>query len=247
MAALRRLCAWDASPLREAIFRSLWKAIVTYCRLLKTPRGGGVCRLAKGVLTLLATLFFAASVFATDDQSTTNTAPDQTEESKYTATLQARSADILKVLALDDTNKAVKVQNVIIAQYRALNAWHNTNDAQLKAVRSDKAATAQIRASLKVLHDNYLTALAQYLTPQQIDQVKDKMTYGKVQFTYQGYCNQYPNLSDANKQEILRLLKEAREDAMDGGSSKEKTAIFTRYKGIINNYLSKQGLHPEKN
>jgi Protein of unknown function (DUF3826) len=198
------------------------------------------------ILYAAAILFFSLSVMAADVQSAaSNTTPDEAD-AKYTATLQARSADILKVLALDDTNKAAKVQEIIIAQYRSLNAWHNTNDSKLKAVRSDKAATAQIHASLKVLHDNYLAALAQYLTPAQIDQVKDKMTYGKVQFTYQGYCNQYPNLTDANKQEILRLLKEAREDAMDGGSSKEKTAIFQRYKGVINNYLSKQGLHPEK-
>ncbi|HTR39982.1 MAG TPA: DUF3826 domain-containing protein [Pseudomonadales bacterium] len=200
----------------------------------------------KKIGSIFAILLLAVSAFAADDTAT-NTTPDQAEEAKYTATLQARSADIIKVLDLGDTNKAAKVQEIIIAQYRALNAWHNTNDARLKAVRSDKAATAEIRAPLKVLHDNYLAALAQYLTPAQIEQVKDKMTYGKVQFTYQGYCNQYPNLSDANKQEILRLLKEAREDAMDGGSSKEKTAVFTRYKGIINNYLSKQGLHPEKN
>jgi len=33
---------------------------------------------------------------------------------------------------------------------------------------------------------------------------------------------------------------------MDGGSAPEKTAIFQRYKGKINNYLSKQGIHPEK-
>jgi hypothetical protein len=202
----------------------------------------------KKLWSIFAVVILALSAFAADDQSTaTNAAPDQAEEAKYTATLQARSADILKVLALDDTNNAAKVQEIIIAQYRSLNAWHNTNDAKLKAVHSDKAAASQIRASLKVLHDSYLAALAQYLTPAQVDQVKDKMTYGKVQFTYQGYCNQYPNLTDANKQEILRLLEEAREDAMDGGSSREKTAIFTRYKGIINNYLSKQGLHPEKN
>jgi hypothetical protein len=33
---------------------------------------------------------------------------------------------------------------------------------------------------------------------------------------------------------------------MDGGSSDEKTAIFQRYKGKINNYLSKQGIHPAR-
>ena len=48
------------------------------------------------------------------------------------------------------------------------------------------------------------------------------------------------------KKKILELLKQAREEAMDGGSAAEKTAIFQRYKGKINNYLSKQGVHPEK-
>jgi hypothetical protein len=28
---------------------------------------------------------------------------------------------------------------------------------------------------------------------------------------------------------------------MDGGSAEEKTAVFEKYKGRINNYLSKQG------
>ena len=76
--------------------------------------------------------------------------------------------------------------------------------------------------------------------------MKDKLTYGKVQFTYAGYMADYPNLADDHKQKILAMLKEAREEAMDGGSAEEKTAVFQRYKGKINNYLSKQGIHPEK-
>lgn len=191
---------------------------------------------------MLSVILFAASVLGVDD---TNATPEQLE-AKYTAAIEGRTTDILKTLSLEDTNKAQKVHDIIIAQYRSLNAWHDTNDAALKAAHSDKDKTAQIRASLKTLHNQFLDSLVQYLTPDQIDQVKDKMTYGKVEFTYKGYCVQYPNLTDANKQEILRLLKEAREEAMDGGSSKEKTAVFQRYKGIINNYLSKQGLHPEK-
>jgi hypothetical protein len=96
------------------------------------------------------------------------------------------------------------------------------------------------------LHDKFLSHLAANLTPEQVDQVKDKMTYGKVQFTLAGYLAQYPNLSAANQNAILDLLKQAREEAMDGGSAGEKTLIFQRYKGKINNYLSKQGIHPEK-
>ena len=42
------------------------------------------------------------------------------------------------------------------------------------------------------------------------------------------------------------LLKDAREEAMDAGSAKDKTAVFQRYKGRINNYLSKQGIIPDK-
>jgi len=33
---------------------------------------------------------------------------------------------------------------------------------------------------------------------------------------------------------------------MDGGSAEEKTAIFTKAKGKINNYLSKAGVQSEK-
>jgi len=181
------------------------------------------------------------------DKTATETklTPEQTE-AKYTAAIEDRTADILKILALSDTNKVARVHDIIMAQYRALNAWHEANDPKLKAARADQEATAKIRASLKTLHAEFLSRLAENLTPEQIELVKDKMTYGKVQFTFAGYCAAYSDLSETNKQEILRLLKEAREEAMDGGSSDEKSAIFNRYKGKINNYLSKQGVHPDK-
>ncbi|HTB84728.1 MAG TPA: DUF3826 domain-containing protein [Candidatus Sulfotelmatobacter sp.] len=195
----------------------------------------------KKLILLFAGALLSASALAAD----TNMTPEQVA-AKYTATIEGRTADILKVLNLDDTNKIAGVHDAIMAQYRALNAWHSENDAKLKASKADTNAVAQIRSSLKALHENFLDALAENLSPEQIEKVKDKMTYGKVQFTYQGYVTQYSNLSDENKAEILRLLKEAREEAMDGGSSNEKTAVFTRYKGKINNYLSKQGLQSEK-
>lgn len=184
-------------------------------------------------IILLSTATFAAE---------TNSASGP-NEANYTRAIEGRTADILKTLALTDTNKVAHVHDVIIAQYRALNAWHDANDPKLKTARSDTNAVAQIRASLKTLHDDFLSKLGQDLSPQQVDQVKDKMTYGKVQFTFAGYLAQYPDLSEANKQKILELLKEAREEAMDGGSAAEKTAVFQRYKGKINNYLSKEGIH----
>jgi hypothetical protein len=198
----------------------------------------------KKIILILSVALMSVAAFA----QTTNSAPAATDqvEAKYTRAIEGRTADILKVLNLSDSNKVVAVHDIVIAQYRALNAWHSENDAKLKAARSDTNVVAQIHASLITLHNDFLSKLAENLTPEQIEQVKDKMTYGKVQFTFAGYVSQYPNLSDENKKEILRLLKEAREQAMDGGSAAEKTAIFQRYKGKINNYLSKQNLHLEK-
>lgn len=192
-----------------------------------------------GKILIIAIVLLSAATFAAETNS-----PSAQAEAKYTQAIEGRTADILKILALSDTNNAAKVHDIIITQYRALNAWHDANDAKLKAARADTNAVAHIRASLKTLHDDFLSQLGQNLSPEQIDQVKDKMTYGKVQFTFAGYVAQYPDLSEANKQKILELLKEAREEAMDGGSAAEKTAVFQRYKGKINNYLSKEGIHP---
>jgi len=202
----------------------------------------------KRIFLMLAAVLMTASAFAAENSAyapSTISASDQVE-AKYTKAIEGRAADILKVLALSDQGKVAKVHDTIIAQYRALNAWHNENDAKLKAARQDTNAIASIHASLKSLHDEFLSKLAVDLTPAQIEQVKDKMTYGKVQFTYAGYVAAYPDLSQTNRDKILELLKEAREDAMDGGSAAEKTAVFQKYKGKINNYLSKQGVHPGK-
>jgi len=184
--------------------------------------------------------FCVLSAFA----GTTNSAAEA--ETQYTAAIENRAADILKVLSLTDTNQAARVHEAIVAQYRALRAWHVENDAQLKAAKADTNAVAPLCASLKSLHEKFLARLGENLSPGQIEQVKDKMTYGKVPFTFSGYLAQYPHLSGENQAEILRLLTQAREEAMDGGSAEEKTAIFQRYKGRINNYLSKQGVHAEK-
>jgi len=192
------------------------------------------------ILVLAAAMVYTAT-FAADTNSTTTPI-----EAKYTAAIEGRTADILKALALNEPSKTAHVHDIIIAQYRALNAWHSENDAKLKAAKVDTNAVAQIHASLRKLHDVFLARLAENLSLGQIEKIKDKMTYGKVQFTFAGYAAQYPGLSEANKQKIQELLKQAREEAMDGGSAAEKTAIFTKCKGKINNFLSKQGIHPAK-
>jgi hypothetical protein len=196
--------------------------------------------LSTGLLTLVG---FAAPQRAS--ATATNLTPEQVE-ADYTRAIEGRTADIVNVLELSDTNRSARVHDIILAQYRALRAWHDVHDPKLKAAKDDTNAVAQIRSSLKLLHDDFLAGLSACLTPEQVESVKDKMTYGKVQFTYAGYLAAYPDLPEPQKQRIRELLKEAREQAMDAGSADEKTAIFQRYKGKINNYLSKQGIQPAK-
>jgi len=200
----------------------------------------------KPIFSLLVASLLAFPVLSRAESTPEVTDAPEATETHYTQAIEGRTADILKALALTDTNRAAKVHDIIMMQYRTLKAWHDTNDAKLKAAKTDPAATALIQDSMHEVHEHFLAQLSSQLTPEQVETVKDKMTYGKVQFTLKGYLVYYPGITETNQQEILRLLKAAREEAMDGGSAAEKSAVFKRYKGLINNYLSQQGIHATK-
>ena len=197
----------------------------------------------KFLLSALALVVSVASAFAQTN------APDA--ESEYTAKITARTLDITKTLALTDAVKSNHVFATLTGQYRALRDWHDFNDPKLKALAKTntdeaKAAVEKIRATLVVQREKFLAALAADLTPAQVEQVKDKMTYNKVQVTYGAYVEIIPGLTAAQQAHVLELLKAAREEAIDGGSADEKSAIFKKYKGKINNYLSKEGVDEAK-
>jgi len=190
-----------------------------------------ICDLRLKAVLLIALLSFPLAGFA---------APSAEEEAKYTETIAKRSAEIVKALNLTDQSQADKVQEILVSQYRALNAWHNENDAKLKGASKEQAE--ETRATLKPIHDSFLAKLGEVLTPEQVETVKDKMTYGKVKVTYDAYVEMGQNLTSEQKEKILAYLKDAREEAIDGGSAEEKSAIFKKYKGRINNYLAKEGV-----
>jgi len=204
---------------------------------------------------LLAALLVSAPVamMAGDSASTPSTgAAAEIQEAEYTKKLDARVAPIVASLGVDH-DKAAHLHSLIVAQYRAVNAWHAEHDIRLKELAvvsggdAEKLAAAkreigELKASLKSLHRRFVASLGADLGPEQIERVKDGMTVGKVQFTYGGYLQQNPDLTDQQKAKILTLLKDAREEAMDAGSMDEKSAIFNQYKGKINNYLASQGV-----
>jgi hypothetical protein len=194
-----------------------------------------------------ATLALAGAVFVAFNARAQDRTPPATaaeKEAVYALSLEKRTADILTDLNLADQAKVTKIHDLIIAQYRALRARDETLDADTKAGKKDAAAEAQKQT--KKLHDDFLTKLSADLTPEQVDKVKDKMTYGKVKFTYDAYCNIIPGLTDAEKARVMELLKAARDEAIDGGSAPAKSAVFQKYKDQINSYLTAQGHDVDK-
>ena len=194
---------------------------------------------------LVLSSILAQPVFAED---TERTAPFTAAELEavYTANIEKRAGDILKVLALTDEAKTSRVKDAIVAQYRSLRARDEALDNMFQALSKNAPGIETNRAAiLKVLsqqlHNHFLTRLTAELTPEQVEQVKDKMTYNKVKVTYDAYCEIIPKLTDAEKAKILAALKVAREEAMDGGSADEKTAIFQKHKEGINAMLNANG------
>jgi hypothetical protein len=99
---------------------------------------------------------------------------------------------------------------------------------------------------LDELHKEYLQKLSAELTTEEVEKVKDGMTYGVVPITYKGYIDMIPELTAEQKKQIMDWLIEAREHAMDAGSSEKKHWWFGKYKGRINNYLSAAGYDLKK-
>ena len=171
-------------------------------------------------------------------------ASPQEIEAMYSTAIESRTVEIIVVLKLNDPAKATRVHDLIIAQYRTLKARDAAIDTLLKLQGKEinyanRAVLLQTQS--KPLHDEFLAKLSADLTPEQVEVVKDRMTYNKVRVTYDAYCSIVPNLTDAEKSRILQTLKLAREDAMDGGSAKEKSAIFQKYKDQINDFLTADG------
>jgi hypothetical protein len=166
------------------------------------------------------------------------------DEAAYTQAIEKRTADIMSALDLKDQAQAARVHDAIISQYRALRDWQAKNEDAKKT--KDAAKQEELKAERKATHDQFLSKLSPELSPDQIDVIKDKLTYNKVKVTYDAYVQIIPNLTDEQKGKVLDFLKQAREEAMDGVSSEEKSAIFKKYKGKINNYFVAQGIDEKK-
>lgn len=177
----------------------------------------------------------------------------QYADPEYIKVTNERASKIVEKLALNNKEKETAVTNIIAQQFRDLSKIQDTRDAEIKKVKDDTTLakekqnekTDKLKAnadkSIAKLHKAYIKKLGTQLKEAKITEVKDGMTYGVLPITVTAYNDMIPTLTKEEKEYIYNALVEAREHAMDGGSSKEKHAWFGKYKGRINNYLSKRG------
>lgn len=167
-------------------------------------------------------------------------------ETIYAANIAKRAENILTLLDLKDDAKAKRVQDAIVAQYRSLRARDEAMDEMFAALSKNAPGIETNRGAIlkvlsKQLHGQFLMRLQSDLAPEQIEVVKDRMTYNRLKTAYESYCTLLPKLAENEKVKILEVLKTAREEAMDGGTADEKAAIFERYKLQVDATLQAAG------
>jgi hypothetical protein len=202
------------------------------------------------ILALLLTFSSLTVIYAQNNAAT--------DKEAYTKMITDRAAKIVANLGINEAKKTEKVTEIVRDQYSDLNDIHAARDGRVKEIKEknkdnkverDSALAKDARtveALLNKLHKKYISKLSAQLTNEQVELVKNGMTYNVLPITYKAYQEEILTLTEDQKKQILIWLTEAREHAMDAESSDKKHAWFGKYKGRINNYLSAAGYDLKK-
>lgn len=150
----------------------------------------------------------------------------ENRDPKYVESIVNRSQKIVDKLGLTDVKAAEDVCNIIANRYFELNDIYEIRDAKVKTVKESgltgdakkealKAAENEKDAALYRSHFAFPASLSLFLNEEQIEAVKDGMTYGVVKVTYEATLDMIPSLKEEEKVQIYAWLVEAREFAMD--------------------------------
>ncbi|MGN1375464.1 MAG: DUF3826 domain-containing protein [Prevotella sp.] len=175
---------------------------------------------------------------------------DAGRDPEYVKSILKRADKVTQSLNIDGSDKGTQVRNIVANRYFELNDIYTERDSLKKAAstlagvaKSKAQEEAENRKDRKLYrsHFGFIANLSLFLNDTEIETVKDVMTYNVVNVTYKAQLDMIPTLKEEEKIQILAWLKEAREYAIDAESSKKKHETFGKYKGRINNYLSKRG------
>lgn len=190
---------------------------------------------------LLAAVTFTASAVELKSEG---------RDTAYVASILKRSQKIVDKLDLKDKAQAEAVLHIIANRYFELNDIYEVRDQKLAEAKQLEGEMKQLKSDLAKYecdsklyrsHFAFPATLGIYLNDEQVTAVIDGMTYGVVKVTYDSHLDMIPSLTEEEKTQILAWLVEARELAVDAENSNKKHGVFGKYKGRINNYLSKRG------
>jgi hypothetical protein len=165
--------------------------------------------------------------------------------------LESKATTWVAALQLNDNAKAKKIQTAIATHLTEVKVWHNDHPFTLvpegiNPVTGNKLSELDrdiviCSTKPKLVHENLMAVLRTELDSSQVELILDKYTIGKVDFTLRGYKAIVPDLTAKEEMEILKNLKQAREQAIDYKNMKEISAIFEIYKTKCEQYLNNNG------
>jgi len=187
--------------------------------------------------------FFAFAIIATQPLTAQLPAIDTALENK--------AAEWTASLKLNDEVKAQRVKTAIAIHLTEVKDWHNDHPYTMTPEGINPATGNKLSemdrqiiiCSTKPgsIHDKLMNVLKAELDSAQIEAILDKYTIGKVDFTLKGYKAIVPDLTPKEEAEILKNLKQAREQAIDYKNMREVSAIFEIYKTKCEQYLNNNG------
>ena len=175
---------------------------------------------------------------------------DRVREAAADESVMKKAQQIVAGLNLQDKRAIAHATTTIYNHRRAVRDWHNTHPytsvpeydpatgAKRSQVEREMIADRSIRAEV---HQRFVRELGRVLTPEQIEQVEDAYTVGKVAFTMQGYRAIVPDLTDTEAAALEAYLKQARAEALECKSMKAISQVFEIYKTKCEEYLNQHG------
>ena len=165
--------------------------------------------------------------------------------------LENKASEWVASLKLNDDAKAHRVKSAIAIHLTAVRDWHNSHPYTMIPEGINPTTGGKLSemdrqliicsTKPKSVHDNLMNVLKTELDSVQVEAILDKYTIGKVDFTLKGYKAIVPDLTAKEETEILKNLKQAREQAIDYKNMREISAIFEIYKTKCEQYLNNNG------
>ena len=165
--------------------------------------------------------------------------------------IESKAAEWVSSLKLNDDAKAQKIKIAIATHLTAVRDWHNSHPYTMTPEGINPTTGGKLSemdrqliicsTKPKSVHDNLMNVLKAELDSVQVEAILDKYTIGKVSFTLNGYKSIVPDLTPKEEAEILKNLKQAREQAIDYKNMREISAIFEIYKTKCEQYLNNNG------